>query len=1071
MKPIKTIATALTLLSATASTAFADSGNAGLAGYVRYNTEGLMGWYTVNDRGATTFQWIDELSEVNTSPMIFGWLRNDRICGISSRSENGVIYNYDYIELDPKNGDTYLIESISMLNEDGTPNYLANYKTAVYDSKADRVYGYGYNEAGTAFVFKSSTPDFKETKIIRTIPDDEYCYTIAYNDADGRIVGFNRKDFVYISQQTGEQTVAYSPRISNYQSSYTAMVYDLSKKKYYWNYFTKDGVSHMALVDLSGKEITGTCDYTDMTQFSFMVMMGNQERPTAPATPVITSLDFDKASLSGSINFTLPSKLNNGTAITGEVGWQLLLDDKEVKSGTAAPGAAISETVTVNGNGNHTFTLIATANGEESLPAADSRYIGLDTPEAPRDVTLNATSLTWQPVTTGIHNGYIDAAELAYEVKLNGTTLATTHDTSLAITYPANKEYTAYTATVTAVNATGHSETVESNVYCTGNPLSLPRTFSPDEQTSKLFSTETVGDSNSAWRYNNGVRGQELFISGGSEDEWLFLPPLACNDKNTVYSFSLNSALNSYSSNPAYVEVRAGLSADSKAMSTVIVPQTQLSNTSLHEYSGLFTLSGALAEADAVVIGIRAYAPNGEARIKARRFKTEATKISVEAPANPTEVSVKAAPKGELHATISFKMPETRLNGTPIESTQDVTVTVLADSKKTFTGKPGEKQEFTLDAYEGINEIEITPSIGNVKGQTKIYEVYCGNDVPMGVNDFKIEIAEDNLSATLTWTAPTEGINGGYVNDSDLTYNLCTYDGSASGYKFYASLGAIPRYDMVVNKGTKLATYKFAIQAVSKVGASPVYMPALVQLGTPYELDLIENFIQEDGKPAITCPPIYADLGDPFTGSSWKIDDPTNYYPKAETMSSIALIGSSDYPGTTGYVLLPKFSTKGMSDVKLNFNTYRFESMPEVTVWARGYGMDEDVKIGVLNTVGSGYAPDILPLPSQFDDLGWVSVHLIAKYTNYYQYVFIANYAVTAEKVSIEDIEAENGVSVLGGEGEILIRGGEGTATVHTLQGLRVATTSLAGGEQRIVVEPGLYVVNANGENVKVIVR
>lgn len=1069
MKSINRITTALTLLSATAIMAVADSSNAGLAGYERYNTEGLMGWYTIDSNGATTFQWIDELSEVNTSPMIFGWLRNGRICGVTSRVENGVVYNYDYIELDPENGKTYVIKSISMRDEDGTPNYLANYKTAVYDSKEDRVYGYGYNAEGTAFVFKSSTPDLTETKIIRTIPDDEYCYTLAYNNADGRIVGFNRNDFVYISQQTGEQTTAYSPHLSSYQSSYTGMVYDLSKKKYYWNYFTKDGASHMALVDISGKEFTVVCDYKDMTQFSFMVMLGSQERPTAPATPEITSLNFEKASLSGSVNFTLPSKLNNGESISGEVGWQLSLDDKAVKSGTGAPGASLTETLTVSGNGNHTFTLTATANGEESLPAADSRYIGLDTPEAPRDVVLSATSLTWQPVTTGIHNGYIDSAELSYEVTLNGTTLATTHDTSLSVTYPADKEYSAYTAKVTAVNAVGSSETVESNVYRTGKPMTLPCNFSPDEQTSKLFSTETIGDSDSAWRYNNGARGQELFISGGSADEWLFLPPLACDDKNTVYSFSLNAALNAASTNAAYIEVRAGLSADSKAMNTVIVPQTQLTRTSLHEYSGLFTLTGGLAEAKGVVIGIRAYAPEGAAFVKARKFKTEATKISVEAPCTPTEISVKAAPKGALRATVSFKMPETLLNGTPIEPTQDVTVTVLADSKKTLNGKPGEKQELTLEAYEGINEIEITPSIGNVKGQAQTYEVYCGNDVPMGVNDFSIDIAEDNLSAVLTWTAPTEGVNGGYVNPDDLTYNLCTYDGSANGYKFYGTLGSNPRYEMKVNKG-KLATYKFAIQAESTIGASPVYMPALVQLGTPYDLDLIETFRTESGTPAVTCPPIYADLGDPYTGATWKIEDPTNYYSKAGTESTVALIGSADYPGTTGYALLPKFSTKGKSDVKLNFTTYRFESMPEVTVWARGYGMDEDVKIGVLNRVGSGYTPDILELPSQFDDLGWVSVHLTAKYTYYYQYVFISQYSFTGEKVSVEDIADEDIISVQGGDGEILLQG-NGTATVYTLQGLKAAAVNLDGSIQRLPMNPGIYLISADGRKIKVFVR
>lgn len=1070
MKPTKTFITALVMLSATVSAAVADSAEPVLAGYVRYNTAGKMGWYTMSAQGQTTFKWIDQLSEKNTSPMIFGWMRNDRICGISSRSENGVVYNYQYIELNPENGQTYVTENVSMHNEDGTANYLANYKTAVYDSRRDRVFGYGYNAEGTAFVFKSSTPDFSETTIIRTIPDDEYCYTLTYNEIEDRLVGFNRTDFVYINPQTGEQTTAYSPRLSSYQASYTAMVYDISKKAYYWNYFTKDSASHIALVDLTGKNFTNVCDYTDMTQFSFMVSLGQKESPTAPETPEITSLGFEGASLTGTVAFTLPSKLNNGEAISGNISWSLLADDVQVKNGSAAPGAKLTESITLNQAGDHSFKVVAKAGDEESLPAIASRYIGLDIPSAPQGVTLDATRITWQPVTTGIHGGYIDPADLSYEVTFDGSVLGTVSGTSMNVTYP-DKEYSAYSAAVKAVNASGASETVASNVFLAGKPMSLPRTFVPEEMTAKLFSTENADGETEGWHYNYGARGQELFISGGSAEEWLFLPPLACNSPNTVYSFSLNSALNDEDSKPAYIEVRAGLRADSKAMTTVIVPQTQLTRTSLHEYSGLFTISGDLAGADGVVIGIRAYAPDGKARIKARRLKTEATTIDAAAPSNPTDLTIKAAPKGALSATISFVMPTTRLNCTPIEATEDVTVTVYADSKMTFTGKPGDKKEATLEAYEGINEIEVTPSIGTLKGQTKTYEVYCGNDVPMGVNDFRIDIASDNLSAAITWTAPTEGINGGYVNEADLSYNLCTYDGSATGYKYYATLGTAPRYDMVVDKGTKLATYKFAIQAVTKSGESPVYTPALVQLGTPYELDLTESFVSLTGKPSITRPPLYADNADPYTGSSWKVDDPSSYYPDAETASSVALIGSSDYPGTTGYVLLPKFTTKGKSDIALNFTTFRFNSMPEVTVWARGYGMDEDVKIGVLDTSGSGYAVDTMKLPSQFDDLGWVSVHLTANYTNYYQYVFISQYSFVAGNSSVELIEGDSAVSVRGETGAIVIGGGNGSAAIYSLQGMKVTDLRLDGSEQRLNVAPGFYVVSAAGQTVKVLVK
>ena len=115
---------------------------------------------------------------------------------------------------------------------------------------------------------------------------------------------------------------------------------------------------------------------------------------------------------------------------------------------------------------------------------------------------------------------------------------------------------------------------------------------------------------------------------------------MACSKADGVYSFAINAALNSAGDKPAQLQVCVGREADPEAMKTAIIPLTEITSTSLTEFNGLFSLTGDLEGAESIVIGIRAYAPEGGTRIKARRFKTELTSLSGKAPANPDRKSV-----------------------------------------------------------------------------------------------------------------------------------------------------------------------------------------------------------------------------------------------------------------------------------------------------------------------------------------------------------------------------------------------------------------------------------------------
>lgn len=1048
-----------------------------LQGYQNYNTAEVIGWYRMDATGAATHVWTDQLAQTNAAPMVFGWMRDGRICGVSSLRYGGAIVSYDYVEIDPETGQYELSKGINLINPDGSANYLNYYRSAAYDPSTDRIYGYGHNAEGTAFVFKSSAPDFSDTRIIREISDSELCSSLTYNETENRLVGFNRKYFVYIDKQTGVQTNAYYPELTNHMYVYTGMMYDPYKRAYYWNYFTSDNNSHMALVDIANKRMTTVCDYTDMTQYSFMVPMAGAEDPAAPARPVFGKFDFPEGALSGNITFTLPDKNNAGDPISGEMQWTLSVDGKDVANGKGMPGAEVTQNVADLSTGDHVFTLVVKCDDKESAPETTVYYTGIDTPVAPANVTLGAATLTWDAVTTGTHDGYIDPAAVTYRVSLNGKDLGTTSQTSMSISYPADAQYAAYTAEVTAICGGNVSSATTSNIHLTGKPLTLPQTLTPSAAQAMLFQAEDTDGNGNVWTYNTAIVGQEVFLSGYSADtkvdEWLFLPPMACDKADGVYSIAFNAALNSADDKNAQIEIRAGREAKAEAMKTVVMPLTDLT-ASLKEYSGLFSLNGDLEGADGVVIGIRAYAPEGGTQVKARRFKTELTKLSDKAPSNPEEVKITPAPKGGLTADVEFKIPSTLLDGTEIPATTDVTVTILNDSKETVTGKPGSAQKVTIDAYQGINEIEITPAIGSLKGQKKVHEVYCGMDIPGAVGNLTAEISENNLEAYVTWDIPTKGLNGGYVDPADLTYWLCTYDKVSDSYTQYAELGQIPEYVMQLEEGSKLQTYDVVIQAVSSVGSSPEFSSVRVQLGKPYTLTMRERFQDASGNPGMRYTPINPVTSGKYAGTSWVLGDPASSLGEDYAAPrNVALIGTTSAAETTGYIMFPKFSTLTNEALTLSFNVYQSKYTPKVTIHASTVGMTDYEVIGELPASGSGYTMQSIQMPEKYTKKGWVSVYLTVDYTAPYQNLVICEYEFSGNSGIDQTVADLSGLMTVScGEGTITVTGAAGKpVSVYATDGRLVAMTPEAGDTQTFHTGSGLFIVKAGEQSVKTVVR
>lgn len=1046
-----------------------------LQGYVSFNTDNKIGWYTLNDKGEATFAWTDALATEKASPMVFGWIRNGKLCGVSSRYESGVLYSYDYLEIDLATGEYTLQQPINMRNDDKTVNFLNYYRVAAYDPYTDRVYGYGYNEDGKKYVFKSSAYDFSETTIIREVADAEFCSSITYNSQEKRLVGFNRVEFVAIDAQTGNQTLLYYPELGNFQYTYSGMVYDKASRTYYWNYVTKDNKTHLVQVDFNAKKMTKVCDYTNMTIFSFLVPMAEDVDPTAPEAPVVSAFNFDKNALSGSVEFTLPAKSNNGDALAAgtSLAWTLEIDGAAKANGTGLPGASVTQNVENLTEGNHTFMVVATLGDKESDPAIAIKYVGNDTPVAPENILLNESTVTWNAVTKGLNDGYVDSEAIEYEVTLNGVALGSTAETSIDVTYPANAEYRVYSAKVVAKYAGKLSSSGTSNNFLFGKPISVPKNFSPDVADQYLFTAEDKDGDGNMWKHNDGAKGQEFFISGAgsSVDEWLFFPPLNCNSETSVYSISFNAALTAETDKNAKIEVFAGAAANSDAMTLEVMPLTDVSKTSLTEFAGLFVPTADLA-ANGTVLGIHV---KGNAQVKARNFKIAKTTLSPKAPQNLTDVVVKAKDKGELKVDVSFTMPTKLIDGSLIDANTDITVEVRGDSKKTVTGKAGSKQTATVEAYQGFNEIEVTPAIGSDKGQKRIYDVYAGNDIPAGVQNFKIAVTEDNNAAYCTWEAPAAvGVNGGYVNPDDIEYWVCEYDKTTHSWKPMegGNLGKELYYYPAVNPGTRLGTYQFAIQAVSSAGSSPVFVPARVQLGKPYEMPINERFVNSEMEPKVNYPITVEETGD-YEGTEWKISNPELENPAYAAPYGVALMGTNEGGGTKGCVYFSKFSTKDQPKATVSFYVFQSKKTPKITVWANTFGMTEDEKLGELSATGEGYTKKTIELPEKFLDKNWVCVYLTVDYTEANQYTLISQYTFSNTGSPVDDVVgSESSVVILPLTDGVMIAGAEGAPVdVYSLNGMLVKRIPVAASEEVISLNSGLYIVRAADRTAKIFVK
>lgn len=530
------------------------------------------------------------------------------------------------------------------------------------------------------------------------------------------------------------------------------------------------------------------------------------------------------------------------------------------------------------------------------------------------------------------------------------------------------------------------------------------------ELTADEFNLFTIIDANNdgqKWIYTSNMNAMRSASNSKADcDDWAILPGINftnnANNYELAFDMFTNLAGESFHSD---FEIYIGTAPDPSQLTTLIGKidrfYAQKRNDPPTRQTFQFALPGA---AGTYYIGLRCITTQDGYVAWINNLSLKEIDSSALAPALCNDAVATPGENGALTATVTFTMPTTAMNGQALDTNTDLTAIVASSvDSKTVIAKPGTPQSLTVATVQGNNEISLQVN-GAAEGEKSLFQLYTGEVLPKRVHDLTAVLTRDNLSMTLTWTPPTEGENGGYVDFDNLQYEVWIQDAATKEFQFLESIGKGLTYTYSLSAEDQLRTVQLRILARSAAGVStdvtnwadedPVYVS--VSLGKPYATPVVETFDNLN----MRYTPISIQYPGDYRGR-WYIGDPSEMLPD-ENQSALMAYNPFNEDATMGRVALPKISTLGMHNAAFSCTILKnSESTSQMDFYVRSYDIEEPVHLGsVTCNDANAWVDYSYPLPEQFQNVEWVQILVDVALDEVYYVYAIDKYSVggTAEK-------------------------------------------------------------------------
>lgn len=907
---------------------------------------------------------------------------------------------------------------LSFINDNFDLQQITNGLT--YDPTSDRIFALGnikvVDETGAIARYY---PSFSEmdpyTGFVTPIAQIPQMIAIA-SDQGGRIYAISKgeKAALYnINKATGDCTLIGETGIS--ADFAQSMAFDPVTGKLYWAAIQSNGKSALYVVNIETGEASPIMNFENNEEYTGLYIPAPAVEATAPAAVSDLSASFTNGALSGTITVKAPEADYSGTPLTGNIEISFVTDNGEPEKKTVSPGASVSFSRTLT-EGIHSFTAFASNAAGDGPRIARSVYVGIDAPAAVSNLTLVSTDdgkahISWDAPVTGRHEGYIDPSQLTYTVKRlpEGVTVAK-NITSCYFTDPVDVPAGNFSYEVIPSCGGREGVAAETATALFGKGTGLPCRFSLDSK--EEYDLFTVIDANEDWdgqyKWGGWMYGPEFkyaseedgncavygFHPDNAADDWLITPPVGV-EKGKKYrlTFSLWTK-----GQPETIEVTAG-PANTIAAQRVVIPKTDYKHTDHQQFTADFT-----AESDGnYFIGFHITS-------KKKQFYAFISDIMVDevpdtdAPSAVTDLTATAAAGGENKATLSFTAPSTTVDGTPLSTIDKIEIFYGVESKplETLAATPGKKLTWTDENVAGPAEYRIVPYANGKAGEKAVVSLFVGWDTPLAVTDASVTDASGH--PVITWTAPTEGVNGGYIDPSKLTYTIYRYEDDLEIVKRNLSGTTYTDNELSAEPMQHLVAYVIVPQSPHGYGepASTDY----IVYGNPYKGEFTESFA--DVSVSSTPWVMYRLKG---SVQNWSVTSSGSnpYCVPVDQDGGLAVYRAEGRVGDEGLLVTPKLDISTISSPVLSFYFYH-NYTDEHEAWDEGF---EDRMIPeVMLPDGSREA---LHDPIYVDDLGtgWLKYSCdLTKYKTQ-PYIRIALHGITAmeQDIYVDRLQITNLIS------------------------------------------------------------
>lgn len=939
------------------------------------------GWYDLNFDGTENLlwqyndpDWVDDgLSDKPDFPFTSGFMRDGKVYGFYGEMVLfWLIWGHGIFTLDGT------IEEYHEYGNDFDVTDFSSYViSSAYDPESDKAYVYTLNSDASGYMLQTVNLDsYKFTVIDNDVKIEDILIGLTYNPADKQLYGMTPDArFVTLDKNTGQltQKAKYSFTVSTIVEG---LVYSPLDKCFVFVYSDGGGSSELYTIDAGAFSLDKCADLIDCEQYRILVTPDKIVDPKTPRVPEIISLDFPQGSLSGSATIKTPDKRFDGTQLTGTLKVIANVDGELVTESTATPGTSTRVSIENVSEGKHTFSFSVTQNELESSSVECVKYIGFDIPDYPVNIQLEEGLLTWDPVTTGINDGYIDIENLTYNVYLDDEKLNT--DPLKECRYKFEMPdglFSKHVAYVEAVNHDHVSDRGVSNDLKHGRPFPLPFSMAPTRAQSELITTRETNNPYLAWEFQQGAFACLTQDYESFRDEWFFLPGVIIPETDNLIEISFDAAASDYYNEPLEnISVIYGSSQDYESATTV-KSFDKITNT---EYQR-FTV-WCKPDAGTAYFGFVTRSHEDGYQIKLKNINLSVSDRPVTIPTTVTELSATAAPKGELKATVSFKLPVNDASGKPLDNDQPLSVTVISPVKtQTLTGIPGTSVKTEIDTTDGINTIEVYASNSN-DGLKETVDVFTGIDIPAPLERIRVSHTEDFKGLHFEWDAPTTGVHGGYIDPETVTYALCIYDENEYMWVIDHELGTERQCDYYPPASQGMYFAKAGIMTANQKGTSEYLLTAGSTVGKPFELPIIENFNEDgDGGYSEYCNLIIEDLPDEtymnnrwgylFYASSWVGQTPP---------SGIGAFVCRGLPEKKARMILPAFSTEDKLQTGIEMPLWAGPNAAEIKVYACAYGVPDELIGSLYDPDNEGWVKTRFMLPEKFMNKKWVELKVDA---------------------------------------------------------------------------------------------